>query len=101
MHPNGTPSTAPPRPPDDPAAGDIFLDLDDEGQAALADHNWMDEQYNQGTFDQFRGEYVAVVNKTVLGHDKNLKRLRETVAKETGIPASRIVTTLIVRQRID
>lgn len=98
MHPNGTPTTAdPPRPADDPAAGDLFMELDAEGLAALADANWINEQYNRGAFDAFRGEYIAVVGLKLLGHGKSLKKLREEVTAATGIPASRIVTTLIVR----
>lgn len=98
MHPNGT--TAPPRPTDpDPAAGDLFMELDEEGQAALDDANWINEQYNSGGFDAYRGEYIAVVGKRVLGHSKSLFQLREDVTAATGIPASRIVTTLIVRKK--
>ena len=96
MHPNGT--AAPPRPTDDRAAGDLFMELDEEGQAALDDENWINEQYNRGGFDAYRGEYIAVVGKQVLGHSKNLLKLREDVTAATGIPASRIVTTLIVRK---
>jgi hypothetical protein len=96
MNVNGT-HTAPPPTAADPA-GDVFLDLNDEGRAAVADENWVDEQYNLGTFDEFKGQYIAVVNKKLLGHDKSLKKLRADVTAATGIPASRIVTTLIVRR---
>lgn len=101
MHPNGpAPPAAPPRPTSDPdpAAGDLFMELDEEGQAALNDEVWIGEQYNLGGFDAYRGEYIAVVGKKVLGHSKNLFKLREDVTAATGIPASRIVTTLIVRK---
>lgn len=80
---------------------ELFLELNDEGKAALADENWIDEQYDLGTFDQFKGHYIAVVNKTVLGHDKKLKKLRSDVSAATGIPVNRIVTALIVRQQLD
>ena len=59
----------------------------------------MSRQYNLGTFDEFGGEYIAVVGKTVLGHNRSLLKLREIVTAETGIPANRIVTTLIRRRR--
>ncbi len=98
MHPNGTPPVVPP-PRDDFRSDDLFMELNDEGKAALADANWVNEHYSLGTFDEFKGQYIAVVDKKVLGHDKNLKRLRETVSRETGISVNRIVTTLIVRKQ--
>ncbi len=100
MNVNGT-HTAPSPIPNDPAADDIFLDLDEEGKAALADENWVDEQYNLGTFDEFKGEYIAVVEKQVLGHNKNLKKLRTDVTAATGVAASRIITCLIIRKPMD
>ncbi len=78
--------------------GDLVADLDDQGKAALADANWVNEEYSKGTFDEFRGQYIAVVNKKVLGYGKNRLRLAESVAAETGIDADRIVTTLIFRK---
>ena len=78
--------------------GDLVMELDDEGKAALADENWVNEEYSKGTFDEFRGEYIAVVGKTVLGHNKRWKALVETVSAETGISPDRIVTTLIYRK---
>ncbi len=77
----------------------FLVDLDDEGRAALADEVWMNQEYNRGTFDEFGGEYIAVVGKKVLGHDRSLLKLREIVTAETGIPARRIVTTLVTRRR--
>jgi hypothetical protein len=96
MNVNGTHTAPPPT-----AAGDLFLELNEEGQAALADANWVSEQYSLGTFDEYKGQYIAVVNKAVLGHNKRLKVLREEVTAATGIPASRIVTCLIIRQQVD
>jgi hypothetical protein len=84
-----------------PTPDELFLDLNDEGKAALADENWVSEQYSLGAFDEFKGEYIAVVGKKVLGHDKKLKKLRAEVSAATGIPVSRIVTTLIIRRPMD
>jgi hypothetical protein len=78
--------------------GDLVAELDEEGLAALADRQWISEHYSKGAFDEFRGQYIAVVNKTVLGHGKNRIQLIETVAAETGVPADRIITSLIFRQ---
>jgi hypothetical protein len=78
--------------------GDLVMEFDEEGLAALADENWLNEGYSKGTFDEFCGEYIAVVNKQVLGHNKSLRKLREVVSAETGIPVDRIVTRLIFRK---
>ena len=98
MHPNGTPTAAPPCPTGRPDTDDEFMELDEEGRAALADANWINELYSRGGFDAYRGEYIAVVGMKVLGHDKSLIKLREDVTAATGIPASRIVTCLIYRR---
>jgi hypothetical protein len=79
--------------------GDLVMELDEEGLAALADENWVNEEYSKGTFDEYRGEYIAVVGKKVLGHGKNPHALRELVSSATGIPANRIVTELIFRKQ--
>lgn len=101
MNVNGRPPTAEPPQPTGAGPDELFLDLNDEGKAALADENWVDEQYNLGAFDEYRGRYIAVVGKKVLGHNKRLAALRAEVTAATGIPASRIVTCLIVRQQAD
>ncbi len=79
----------------DEAANDIVLDLDFEGLAAQEDVAWIDDQYNLGALKAYRGEYIAVVGKQVLGHDKSLKALRNQVAGATGYSLSRIVTSFI------
>lgn len=109
MNTNGThptPDTAPhpdrPDRPDPPERlpGEIWLDLDAESRAGLEDVRWINEQYNRGAFDEYTGEWIAVVRKTLLGHDKSLMRLREAVSATHGIPVSRIVTTYINRHQI-
>ena len=78
--------------------GDLVMEFDEEGLATLADRNWISEHYSKGTFDEFRGQYIAVVNKKVLGHSKKRVELIESVAAETGIAPDRIITTLIFRK---
>ena len=73
----------------------VVLTLNQEGMAAQEDVAWIDEQYNLGALMAFRGEYIAVVGKTILGHHKSLKKLREDVSRETGHSPSRIVTTYV------
>jgi hypothetical protein len=83
---------------DPPGEPETTLDLSIEGQEALADVAWMRNEYNKGTFDAYRGEYVAIHRKTIVGHHASLLQLREQVAQETGIPAGRLVTTFISRR---
>jgi len=90
-------TTAPPTPfvPSDPTSGEIFLHLNAEGRAAQADVRWIDEQFNLGAFRDYYGEFVAVVGKKLLGHNKDLLLLREEVSHATGFSPSRIVTSFI------
>jgi small subunit ribosomal protein S1 len=76
---------------------DILLELNAEGLAAQADISWIDEQHNLGALHEFRGEYIAVVDKKILGHNRSLKKLREEVSNKTGFSGSRIVTSFIER----
>ena len=77
------------------APEEIFLELDKEGQAALEDMKWIEEQSNHGAFESYRGEYTAVAHKTLVGHDKSLKQLRKNASEATGLDVNRIVTTFI------
>jgi len=80
---------------DTPRPDDIYLDLNAEGLAAQADVAWIDAQHNIGAFADYRGEYIAVVGKKLLGHHKSLTILRNEVSQATGYSPLRIVTTFI------
>lgn len=79
---------------------EIWLELDAESRAGLDDLRWIHEQDNRGVFDDYSGEWIAVVRKTLLGHDRRLAKLRAEVSAAHGIPSSRIVTTYINRHPI-
>lgn len=98
--PHPPPDTAPRPDPPERWPGEILLDLDAESRAGLEDVRWMHEQYNKGAFDEYSGEWIAVVRKTLLGHDESLARLREVVSATHGVPIKRIVTTYIDRNQI-
>lgn len=89
--PESTPA-APVAPPDD---GVDRLQLTPEGWETLADWKWVDQEYNAGRWEPYAGEYIAVVRKQLLGHGPSLLKLREDVARETGIPPGRIVITYV------
>lgn len=74
---------------------DELLELDAEGQRAMADLKWMHEQHLLGTFANFGGEYVGVYNLQLVGHDPSLKALRERMGREKSVPLDRLVTTYI------
>jgi hypothetical protein len=86
---NGTPPT--PVSPPAPADGVVRLQLSPEGWAALADKKWAYQEYNSGRWDQYRGNYAAVYRQQLVGHGPDLLKLREDVARETGVRPGRIV----------
>ena len=84
--------TAPSTPPDD---GTDRLPLTPEWREYFADIKWVREEYNAGRLAPYAGEYIAVVRKQLLGHGPSLLKVREDVARETGIRPGRIVTTYV------
>lgn len=94
MTPNGTHPTAPSifRDPTDPPDQQY---VPDSWAPVLADLRWLDEQYNLGAFEAYRGEHVAAVNQTVLGHGRSLRELCERVERETGFSVDRIATVYV------
>jgi len=86
-----TNGTHPPPPP----ADDVFLDLNDEGKAALADFAWVGEQYNLGVLAAHAGQYIAVVRGQVVDVGSDAAGLRERAAREYGVPPGRVVVSYI------
>jgi hypothetical protein len=84
-----------PRPPSPP--GEIFLDLDPESRAMLADMEWENEQHNAGAWTEFQGEYIAVYHMRLYGHGPDPRALRDQVARDHGLPAGKIVIQYIDR----
>jgi hypothetical protein len=101
MHPNGTTTTTPPPPAADPAAGDLFIPLNDEWRAILADERWIEEQCQKGAFREYKRVFIAVVDKKVLGHGKRLEELTDEVARLAGVPRGRVVTRLILNTPLE
>lgn len=95
MTPTDTPAApsaapfAPPEPP--PRAWNPSPGL----LARLADGEWIHTEFNAGRLDEYRGRYVAVVDRKVLGAGADLLVLRDTVAREHGVPPGRIVTDYV------
>ncbi len=94
MTANGTHPT-PPSIFRDPADSPDQQYLPDCWAPLLADERWLNEQYNLGAFEAYRGEFIAVVDRTLLGHHPSLRALREQVSRETGHPIGRIVTSYV------
>jgi hypothetical protein len=75
-----------------PADPENFLQLDEHAQArlVLADLEAAHHLLEAGQLDAYGGEYVAVLRGQVVGHDTDLDRLFETVAREQGIHPNRL-----------
>jgi hypothetical protein len=89
----GTPP-APTSPPA-PADGEDRLQLTPEWREYYADVDWVHEEYNAGRWAQYAGEYIAVVGKKLLGHGPDRLKLRQEVARESGVRPGRIHITYI------
>jgi hypothetical protein len=79
--------STPTTPPDD---GVDQLQLTPEGWGLLADKEWAYQEYNAGRWEPYRGEYIAIYRKRLVGHGPDLLKLREQVARETGVDPDRI-----------
>lgn len=66
------------------------LQLTPEGWALLADKEWAYQEYNAGRWESYRGEYIAIYRKRLVGHGPDLLKLREQVAREIGVDPDRI-----------
>jgi hypothetical protein len=73
------------------------VEWSDEMKERLADRRWLNDQINDGAMDAYSGEFVAVVEKRMLGHHKNPHQLRKEVSESTGIPEERIVAIFVDR----
>ncbi len=57
----------------------------------LADWQWVYEEVSNGGFETYRGQHIAVVNRTVLDHDSDQLALRQRVAGQHTLDPARIV----------
>ena len=80
-----TAAAAPP-----PGDGADRLQLTSEEWTLLADKEWAYQEYNAGRWESYRGEYIAIYRKRLVGHGPDLLKLRERVARETGADPDRI-----------
>lgn len=69
-------------PPRKGEPGEVFLTLGPETRAALAEMGRVNEQCNAGLWDAYAGEHIAVANGQLLGHNRDLIKLREQVARD-------------------
>jgi len=71
------------------------LVFSEEFKEAIADDAWINDQFNAGALEAYSGEYIGVVGKKILGHNRDLDRLRDEVSKASGIRKGRIVTFFV------
>lgn len=91
---NGTHPTPPSnfRDPTDPPDQQY---VPDSWAPLLAGLRWLDEQYNLGAFEAYRGEHVAALDRTVMGHGRSLQELCERIARGAGVPEGRVATVSV------
>jgi hypothetical protein len=56
----------------------------------IGDLRWAYEQYAQGAFDCYAGQYVAIVNKTVHAAGGDLARMTEEAARKADVRPERV-----------
>jgi hypothetical protein len=61
----------------------------------LEDWRWLFDEVPTPRFDPYRGHFVAVFEKRVLGSGDDEPQLRQTVAAEHNIDPDRLVTMFI------
>lgn len=90
MNVNGTHTSEPSARP-----GERIVEFNENMKAALADHDYIAEEYNRGTWVPYAGHFIAVVDRQFRGHGDNPNELRAKVAKELGVPPGRVAVDYI------
>jgi hypothetical protein len=68
-----------------------FPEPDPVEEEALEEWVWVLQERAKGRFDEYAGQHVAVVNKTVLGSSLDPNLLRQYLAEKHNIDPRRIV----------
>ncbi len=68
-----------------------FREPDAVEREALEEWSWVIQERSKGRFDEYLGQFVAVVNKTVLGSALDPNLLRQDLAEKHHIEPRRIV----------
>src|SRR4051794_35662020 len=64
-------------------------------RALLDDFKWAFEQRMLGSFEQYRGQHIAVVNRQVMGSGVNEDRLVESVCAQHHLSPDRVIVLTI------
>jgi hypothetical protein len=80
-----------------PADPENFLQLDEDAQARLviADLLAASQLLESGQLDSYGGQHVAVLRGQVVGHDTDVTRLLDKVAKERAVHPNRLATIFV------
>jgi hypothetical protein len=68
-----------------------------ETQPIFDDIAWINDQYNDGSLDEYSGEYIGVVDKRLIAHGPIVQRVREEAAAVLGCRIGRVVTRFVDR----
>ncbi|HKI31747.1 MAG TPA: hypothetical protein VKA46_07755 [Gemmataceae bacterium] len=69
---------------------DDVLEVGPVQKEVIRDLNWGQEQFARGAFDAYRGQLVAIVNKTVLGVGRDEGQLVAEAVAKTGVAPHRV-----------
>jgi hypothetical protein len=61
----------------------------------VADWNWAHQQHEAGRLDEFRGEFVAVLQGRVIGHGSDPADLRQRLAGKHAVDPERLVVLYV------
>lgn len=67
-----------------------LLEVGPVQKEVIRDLNWCREQMARGAFDAFRGQCLAIVNKTILAVGYDLERMIDEAATKAGVPPHRV-----------
>src|SRR5260370_37980562 len=69
-----------------------FRKADAVEEEVLEEWRWVLQERSKGRFDEYAGQHVAVVNRTVLGSSLDPNLLTQYLAEKNNIDPRRIVT---------
>jgi hypothetical protein len=90
MNVNGTHTSEPSARP-----GERVVELPDSLKAAVADLDYINDEYNRGGWVEYEGQYIAVVDKVVRAHGMMPRELVDKVVAELGVPRGRVAVSYI------
>ncbi len=67
----------------------------DDVDHLIADWKWAYDCLAAGEFDRFCGEYVAVLQRSIVGHGTDQEELRSHVSQQQSVDGERVVVLYV------